>query len=113
MIKKFLYPVMFLICCPALLFAQSVKDGWKQFYNNEWKKARETFKSASSGAGNHEAYLGLSFLDYYEEKTEDGKMLSRVERTYDGSNRTLTTTVLSERPGQQVPQHYRIRMEYE
>lgn len=48
-----------------------------------------------------------------EEKTEDGKMLSRVERTYDGSNRTLTTTVLSERPGQQVPQHYRIRMEYE
>lgn len=62
---------MFLICCPALLFAQSVKDGWKQFYNNEWKKARETFKSASSGAGNHEAYLGLSFLDYYEEKTED------------------------------------------
>jgi hypothetical protein len=48
-----------------------------------------------------------------EEKTEEGELLSRVERTYDSSNRLLTTIVLSERPGQQAPIHYRIRMEYE
>lgn len=48
-----------------------------------------------------------------EEKTEDGNMLNQVERTYDSSNRLLTTTVIIDRPGQQVPQHYRIRMQYE
>jgi len=48
-----------------------------------------------------------------EEKTEDGELLSSVVRTYDESNRPLTTTVFSQKPGQQVPQHYRMRIEYE
>jgi hypothetical protein len=48
-----------------------------------------------------------------EEKNEDGELLSSIERTYDSSNRPLTTSVFSQKPGQQVPQHYRIRIEYE
>lgn len=48
-----------------------------------------------------------------EEKTEDGELLSSIERSYDESNRPLTTSVLSQKPEQQVPQHYRIRIEYE
>jgi hypothetical protein len=48
-----------------------------------------------------------------EVKTEDGELLSSIERTYDRSKRPLTTSILSARPGQQAPQHYRIRIEYE
>jgi len=74
----------------------------------------ESMEESSSG-------IEITFIGYddagnvvvQEEKTEDGKLLSRVERTYDSENRLLTTSVFSERPGQQIPQHYRIRMEYE
>ena len=48
-----------------------------------------------------------------EEKSEGGELLSSIERTYDSENRPLTTSVFSQKPGQQVPQHYRIRIEYE
>lgn len=48
-----------------------------------------------------------------EEKSEDGELLSSIERTYDSEKRPLTTSVFSKKPGQQVPQHYRIRIEYE
>jgi hypothetical protein len=48
-----------------------------------------------------------------EEKTEDGDLLSSIIRTYDSANRPLITSVHSKRPGQQVPQHYRIRIDYE
>jgi YD repeat-containing protein len=48
-----------------------------------------------------------------EEKTEDGELHSSIERTYDESNRPLTTSVFEQRPGQQIPLHYRIRIEYE
>lgn len=48
-----------------------------------------------------------------EVKTEDGELLSSIERTYDGSKRPLTTSVISKKSGQQVPQHYRIRIEYQ
>lgn len=48
-----------------------------------------------------------------EEKTEDGELLSSIERAYDSSNRLLSTSVFSHKPGQQIPQHYRIRLEYE
>ncbi len=48
-----------------------------------------------------------------EVKTDDGDLLSSIERTYDNTKRPLTTAVLSIRPGQNVPQHYRIRIEYE
>jgi len=74
----------------------------------------ESMEESSAG-------IEITFIGYdahgniiiQEEKTEDGSLLSRVERTYDESNRLLTTTVYSERPGQQVPQNYRLRIEYE
>ena len=48
-----------------------------------------------------------------EDKTEDGELLAYIERTYDETQRLLITTVLSQRPEQQVPQNYRVRIEYE
>lgn len=48
-----------------------------------------------------------------EEKSEDGELLSSIERSYDELNRPLATSIFSHKTGQQVPQHYRIRIEYE
>ena len=48
-----------------------------------------------------------------EEKTQEGELRSHIERTYNEQNQLLTTSVVIQRPGQQVPQNYRIRFEYE
>lgn len=48
-----------------------------------------------------------------EAKTGEGELRSRIERTYNEQNQLLTTSVVIQRPGQQVPQNYRIRFEYE
>lgn len=74
----------------------------------------ESMEESSSG-------IEITFIGYddagniiaQEEKTEDGKLLSSVHRSYDSTNRLLTTTVYSEKPGQHIPHNYRIRIEYE
>lgn len=74
----------------------------------------ESMEETSSGIEiTYTAYDAEGNVTLQEEKTEDGILLSSIERTYDKLNRPLTTSVLSQRPNQMVPQHYRIRMEYE
>jgi len=48
-----------------------------------------------------------------EEKTEEGELLSTLERCYDETNRLISTTVFYDKPGPQAAYHYRIRLEYE
>ena len=59
------------------------------------------------------AYDSAGNIILQEDKTEAGELLSSIERTYDKSNRQLTTSVHTQRPGQQLPQNYRIRLQYE
>lgn len=74
----------------------------------------ESMDETSSGIEiTYTAYDSAGNIILQEEKTEDGELLSSVERTYDSSNRPLNTSVFSRKPGQQLPQHYRMRMEYE
>jgi len=74
----------------------------------------ESMEETSSGIEiTYTAYDAVGNIILQEEKTEDGVLLSSIERTYDGSKRPLTTAFLSQRPGQQIPQYYQIRMEYE
>jgi len=47
-----------------------------------------------------------------EDKTDEGDLVGSIDRTYDESKRPLTTCVFSQKPGQQVAQHYRVRVEY-
>jgi len=73
----------------------------------------ESMEESSSG-------IEITYITYdpsgniilQEEKTENGELLSSLQRTFDSSNRVLTTVVNSLRPGQHVSQNYRIRMEY-
>ncbi len=82
-------------------------------YNAEGRLS-ETMEETSSGIEiTYTVYDAEGNVILQEEKTEDGTLLSSIERTYDKSNRPLTTGVLSQRPTQMVPQHYRIRVEYE
>lgn len=74
----------------------------------------ESMDETSSGIEiTYTAYDSAGNIILQEEKTEDGELISSVERTYDSSNRPLNTSVFSRKPGQQLPQHYRMRMEYE
>lgn len=81
-------------------------------YNSEGRLS-ESMEETSSG-------IEITYIKYdeagnivlQEEKTEDGNLLSCIERTYDSANRLLTTSVLSQRPGANAPQHYRIRYEF-
>jgi YD repeat-containing protein len=74
----------------------------------------ESMEETSSGIEiNYTSYDEAGNVILQEEKSEDGELLSSIERTYDELNRNLTTSVIVQRPGQQVPQHYRIRTEYE
>lgn len=74
----------------------------------------ESMEETSSGIEiTYTSYDGAGNMVLQEEKTEEGELLYSIERTYDSLNRPSTTTVFSKRPGQQVPQHYRIRLEYE
>jgi YD repeat-containing protein len=82
-------------------------------YNTEGRLS-ESMEESSSG-------IEITFIGYddagniivQEEKTEEGVVLSSVLRSYDNENRLLTTVVFADKPGQQVPQHYRLRIEYE
>jgi len=74
----------------------------------------ESMEETSSGIEiTYTGYDSSGNVILQEEKSEDGELLSSIERTYDDTNRPLTTSVFSQKPGQQVPQHYRIRIEYE
>jgi YD repeat-containing protein len=74
----------------------------------------ESMDETSSGIEiSYTGYDPAGNIILQEDKAEDGELLSSIERTYDESNRPLATTVFSHKPGQQVPQHYRIRNEYE
>jgi YD repeat-containing protein len=74
----------------------------------------ESMEETSSGIEiNYTTYDEAGNVILQEEKSEDGELLSSIERTYDELNRNLTTSVVLQRPGQQVPQHYRIRTVYE
>jgi YD repeat-containing protein len=74
----------------------------------------ESFDETTSGIEiTYTSYDSAGNIILQEEKTEDGELLSSIMRTYDELNRPFTTSVHSKRPGQQVPLHYRIRIEYE
>jgi YD repeat-containing protein len=82
-------------------------------YNTEGRLS-ESMEETSSG-------IEITYIKYdeagnvvlQEEKSEEGNLLSCIERTYDSDNRLLTTSVLSQRPAANAPQHYRIRYEFE
>lgn len=82
-------------------------------YNTEGRLS-ESMEETSSGIEiTYIGYDDAGNIILQEEKTEDGELLSSIVRTYDSENRLITTSVLSQRPGQNVPQHYRIRYEFE
>jgi len=82
-------------------------------YDSEGRLS-ESMEETSAGIEiTYTEYDSAGNIILQEVKTEDGELLSSVERTYDNSKQPLTTSVLSQRSGQQVPQHYRIRIEYE
>ena len=82
-------------------------------YDSEGRLA-ETMEETSSGIEiTYTGYDSNGNVVLQEEKTEGGELLSSIERTYDSLNRQLTTSVFSNKPGQQVPQHYRTRIEYQ
>ena len=73
----------------------------------------ESMEETSSGIEiTYTGYDSAGNIILQEEKDENGDLLSSIERTYDTSNRPLTTSDFSHKPSQQVPQHYRIRIEY-
>lgn len=83
-------------------------------YDSEGRLS-ETMEESTSG-------IEITYLTYdpagnvvlQEEKSETGTVLSSLQRTFDDANRLITTSVFTDRPGRQiVPQHYRLRMEYE
>ncbi len=82
-------------------------------YDSEGRLSESMDESAAGIEITYMRYDPQGNIILQEEKTEDGELLSKIERAYDSSNRIVNTTVVSERPGQLVPQHYRIRMEYE
>ncbi len=82
-------------------------------YDSEGRLS-ESMEETSAGVEiTYTAYDSEGNTVLQEVKTDDGNLLSSIERTYDSSKRPLTTSILSIRPGQNVPQHYRIRLEYE
>ena len=82
-------------------------------YDSEGRLSESMEESSSGIEITYIKYDPAGNIILQEEKTQEGELLSCIERTYDDANRLLTTIVLSERPGQQNPVHYRLRMEYE
>lgn len=82
-------------------------------YDSEGRLSESMDETSSGIEITYTGYDAEGNVVLQEEKTEDGTLLSSIERTYDSLKRPLTTTVLSQKPGQQVPQHYRIRIDYE
>ncbi|MEI6059239.1 MAG: hypothetical protein WCR72_00960 [Bacteroidota bacterium] len=82
-------------------------------YNTEGRLS-ETMEESTSGI--EMTYIGYDAegnVTLQEEKSEAGDLLSRIDRTYDDTNRLLTTSAFANRPGRHLPQHYRIRIEYD
>lgn len=81
-------------------------------YDSEGRISESMDETSSGIEITYTAYDSAGNIILQEEKTEDRELLSSIERTYDSLNRPLTTSVVSQRPGQQVAQHYRLRNEY-
>jgi YD repeat-containing protein len=82
-------------------------------YDFEGRLSESLDETASGIEITYTGYDSAGNIIIQEEKAEDGELHSSIERTYDEANRPLTTSVFEQRPGQQIPQHYRIRIEYE
>jgi hypothetical protein len=82
-------------------------------YDSEGRLSESMDETSSGIEITYTSYDDAGNIILQEEKTEEGDLLSMVMRTYDEMNRPLTTSVHSKRPGQQIPLHYRIRIEYE
>ena len=82
-------------------------------YDSEGRLSESMEESSSGIEITYTSYDEASNIILQEDKTEDGELLAYIERTYDETKRLLNTTVLSQRPEQQVPQNYRVRIEYE
>lgn len=82
-------------------------------YDSEGRLSESMDETTSGIEITYTGYDEIGNIILQEEKTEDGELLSSIMRTYDEANHPLATSVHSKRPGQQVPQHYRIRIEYE
>jgi len=74
----------------------------------------ESMEETSSGIEiTYSSYDDAGNIILQEEKSEDGELLSRIQRSYDEQNRPLTTTYMFQKPTQMAPVNYRIRLEYE
>jgi YD repeat-containing protein len=82
-------------------------------YDSEGRLSESMDETSSGIEITYTTYDAAGNIMLQEEKSEAGDLLSSIERTYDESKRPITTTVFTHRPGQQIPQHYRIRIEYE
>lgn len=82
-------------------------------YDSEGRLSESMDETSAGIEITYTSYDEAGNIVLQEEKSADGEILSSIERTYDSEKRPLTTSVLSHRPGQQVPQNYRIRIVYE
>ncbi len=82
-------------------------------YDSEGRLSESMDETSSGIEITYTAYDSAGNIVLQEEKTEEGQLLSSIGRTYDNDSRQLSTSVLIQRPESQVPQHYRIRIEYE
>ena len=82
-------------------------------YDSEGRLSESLDETSSGIEISYTSYDEAGNVILQEEKSEDGEILSSIHRTYDSNNRPLTTSVHAQRPGQQIPQNYRIRIEYE
>jgi len=82
-------------------------------YNSEGRLSESMEESSAGIEITYTSYDDAGNILLEEDKTEDGELLASIERTYDELKRPLITSVLSQRPGNNVPQHYRMRVEYE
>lgn len=82
-------------------------------YDSEGRLSESMEESSSGIEITFTSYDDAGNVILQEDKTEDGELVGSIERTYDKLKRPLTTSVFSQRPGQQIAQHYRERLEYE
>jgi len=82
-------------------------------YDSEGRLSEAMEESSSGIEITYTTYDEAGNVMLQEDKSEEGDLLGRIERTFDEQKRPLTTSVFSQRPGQQIFQHYRIRLEYE
>lgn len=82
-------------------------------YDSEGRLSESMEETSAGIEMSYTSYDEAGNIILQEEQTENGDLLSRIERTWDQAKRPLTTVVLSQRPGQMAPVHYRIRVQYE